>query len=233
MAEKKSTKKKPKKTKVYECLYHEHWYDDLGKGVLCHHPNLPNECICSQDCTYIYSQQMCPGYRKGPLLGSWAISKKEKDDAKKFKETIELRKRKSEEDLERKERGLFIQTGVSDKGHPLAFKIDTDDKDEILHILREKGYDEITILRTSNLCSAEILPIVPHGVKGTKIWVYPISPEFNEQYGPFEEVEKIDLKSFVSESADDEQDETFNVLRQIKGLSVKKLGNGKYRLKLS
>ena len=98
-------------------------------------------------------------------------------------------------------RGLFIQTGVSDKGHPLAFKIDSDDKDEILHILREKGYDEITILRTSNLCSAEIPPIVPHGVKDTKIWVYPISPEFNEQYGPFEEVETIDLtKLKVNES---------------------------------
>lgn len=121
---------------------------------------------------------------------------------------------------------------MSDKGHPLAFKIDSDDKDEILHILREKGYDEITILRTSNLCSAEISPIIPHGVKGTKIWVYPISPEFNEQYGPFEEVEKIDLRDFVSEAVD-EQDETLGVLKQIKGLSVKKLGNGKYRLKLS
>ena len=50
---------------------------------------------------------MCPGYRKGPLLGSWAISKKEKDDAKKFKETIELRKRKAAEELERKERELL------------------------------------------------------------------------------------------------------------------------------
>lgn len=128
--------------------------------------------------------------------------------------------------------GLFIQTGTSDNGYPLAFKIDSDDKDEILHILREKGYDEITILRTNNLCSAEIPPIIPHGVEGTKILGYPISPRFNEQYGPFEEVERIDLRDFVSEGVD-EHDETLGVLKQIKGLSVKKLGNGKYRLKLS
>ena len=128
--------------------------------------------------------------------------------------------------------GLFIQTGTSDKGYPLVFKIDSDDKDEILHILREKGYNEVTILRTSNLCSAEIPPIIPHGVEDTKIWVYQISPEFNKQYGPFEEVERIDLKGFVSE-ATDEHDETLRVLKQIKGLSAKKLGNGKYRLKLS
>lgn len=129
-------------------------------------------------------------------------------------------------------RGLFIQTGVSDKGHPLAFKIDSDDKDEILHILREKGYDEITILRTSNLCSAEIPPIIPYGVEDTKIWVYPISPRFDKQYGPFEEIERIDLKGFVSE-ATDEHDETLGVLKRIKGLDARKLGNGKYRLKLS
>ena len=90
MAErKKNTTKKPKKTKVYECLYHERWYDDLGKGVICHHPNLPNECICcGQDCTYIYSERECPGYKKGNLAGSWVISKAEKDDAKKFKENF-------------------------------------------------------------------------------------------------------------------------------------------------
>ena len=106
MAGKKTTKK-PKKTKVYECLYHERWYDDLGKGVLCHHPNLPNECICLQDAEYIFSQKMCPCYKKGNLVGTWVISKAEKDDAKKFKETIELRKRKAAEELERKEREML------------------------------------------------------------------------------------------------------------------------------
>ena len=105
MAEKKTTKKrKLKKTKVYECLYHDRWYDDLGKGVLCHHPQLPNECICSQDCEYMYSERMCPGYKKGNHVGTWVISKAEKDDAKKFKETIERRKKEAEEETERRER---------------------------------------------------------------------------------------------------------------------------------
>ena len=107
MAEKKSKKKVPKKTKVYECLYHERWYDDLGKGVICHHPNLPNECICSQDCTYIYSERECPCYKKGNLAGSWVISKAEKEDAKRFKETIALRQMQDAEETERRERALL------------------------------------------------------------------------------------------------------------------------------
>lgn len=97
-------KKKPKKTKVYECLYHERWYDDLGKGVLCYHPQLPNECMCSKECEYMYSERMCPGYKKGNHVGTWVISKAEKEDAKKFKETIERKKREAEEETERRER---------------------------------------------------------------------------------------------------------------------------------
>ena len=108
MAEKKKTTKKPKKkTKVYECLYHERWYDDLGKGCICHHPNLPNECICSQDCKYIYSERECPGYKKGNLAGSWVISNAEKEDAKKFKEKIASRQRQDEEEIERRERAML------------------------------------------------------------------------------------------------------------------------------
>ena len=107
MSEKKTKKKAPKKTKVYECLYHERWYDDLGKDVLCHHPQLPNECMCSKECEYMYSERMCPGYKKGNHVGTWVFSKAEKEDAKKFKETIELRKRKAAEELERKEREML------------------------------------------------------------------------------------------------------------------------------
>ena len=106
MAEKK-TKKKPKKTKVYECLFHERWYDDLGRGDFCHHPNLPNECICSKNCEYIYSERGCPGYKKGNLLGSWVISKNEKEDFKKFKETIAVQQRWSVEETERVERAML------------------------------------------------------------------------------------------------------------------------------
>ena len=106
MAENKKQKKK-KKTKVYECFYHERWYDDLGKGVICHHPNLPIECICSKDCEYIYSERMCPGYKKGNLVGSWVVSEDEKEDAKKFKETIALRRRQSDEETERAERAML------------------------------------------------------------------------------------------------------------------------------
>ena len=104
MAEKKSKKKAPKKTKVYECYYFERWYDDLGKGVLCHHPNLPNNCICLQDAEYISSQKMCPCYKKGVHIGTWKLTKGMKEDAKKFKETLERRKREAEEATERRER---------------------------------------------------------------------------------------------------------------------------------
>ena len=84
MAEKKSKKKAPKKTKVYECYHYEYEYDDLGKYCWCHNGKMPrNECNVVRK--GFYCQQFCPGYKKGKLRGSWVISNWEKKEAEEYK----------------------------------------------------------------------------------------------------------------------------------------------------
>ena len=98
MAEKKSKKKAPKKTKVYECYHYEFDYDDLGKYCWCHNRDIPcQECNVGKG---FYCQQFCPGYKKGNLKGSWVISDWEKDEAKKFKAKM-VNKAKEKEAEER------------------------------------------------------------------------------------------------------------------------------------
>ena len=84
--------KKPKKTKVYQCLFFEKWYDDLGRGFLCHHPRACGECLCKKLAKSIYSQQMCPHYKKGVHAGTWVVTKDMKADAKGFVEKLRNRR---------------------------------------------------------------------------------------------------------------------------------------------
>ena len=108
-------------------------------------------------------------------------------------------------------------------------KISKRDKDAVLSQLKKRGCKSVKVLKTDNLNSTRLRNISKSSIGKRN---YELDDDFDRKYGPFEEVETIDLKGFVSE-ATDEHDETLEVLKQIKGLSVKKLGNGKYRLKLS
>lgn len=108
-------------------------------------------------------------------------------------------------------------------------KISKRDKDAVLSQLKRRGCKSVKVLKTDNLNSTRLRNISKSSIGKRN---YELDDDFDRKYGPFEEVETIDLKGFVSE-ATDEHDETLEVLKQIKGLSVKKLGNGKYRLKLS
>lgn len=90
MSKKKTSDKKPRKTKVYQCAHYEFDCDDLGKFYWCHNPDIPySECTVGRG---FYCQRFCPGYKKGKIRGEWAISKWEKDEAKKFKEKYGLTK---------------------------------------------------------------------------------------------------------------------------------------------
>ena len=76
-----------KKTKVYECKHYEFDYDDLGKYNWCHNDSISSyECIVP--CRGFYSQQFCPGFKKGNLRGQWVISDWEKKEAADFKSQI-------------------------------------------------------------------------------------------------------------------------------------------------
>ena len=89
MAEKKSKKKAPKKTKVYACYHYESEYDDLGKYYWCHNQTIPcNECNAGRG---FYCQQFCPGFKKGNLQGSWVISDWEKKEAEEYKIVTSVR----------------------------------------------------------------------------------------------------------------------------------------------
>lgn len=98
MAEKKSKKKAPKKTKVYECYHYEYEYDDLGKYCWCHNGKMPrNECNVVRK--GFYCQQFCPGYKKGKLRGSWVIEDWEKKEAEEYKTKMvnEAKEKEAEE----------------------------------------------------------------------------------------------------------------------------------------
>ena len=95
MAEK--SKKKAKKTRVYECAHYEYDYDDLGKYCWCHNSDIPDrECNVGRG---FYCQQFCPGYKKGELKGSWVISDWEKEEVEEYRTRLvnEAKKREIEE----------------------------------------------------------------------------------------------------------------------------------------
>lgn len=128
------------------------------------------------------------------------------------------------------EEELFIQVGISDKGEPEIFKTLKKNKDKFLRKLKDMGCPEVKILQTKNPSSISIRPLTP----GSKLplSIYHLDNRFNEQFGPFEEIETIDLGKVVLES-DDENDEYLNTLRSIKGLGVRKIGKHLYELRLS
>lgn len=100
MAEKKSKKTEPKKTKVYECAHYDYEYDDLGKYCWCRNRKM-NKREC--DVRYKYCQRFCPGYKKGQFIGSWELS----SDEKMYEEEFKKKMVSEAVEREKKERALL------------------------------------------------------------------------------------------------------------------------------
>lgn len=105
------------------------------------------------------------------------------------------------------------------------------DKSVILNALEDKNYKSVRILKSDNPTSAEIPPCVFRSIK-SPISYYSFTDEFKEQFGPFDEIETIDLSSDkVDESVDDNNDEFLLHLRNIKGMRFAyKVGEDTYQI---
>lgn len=125
---------------------------------------------------------------------------------------------------------IFIQVGMSNDGTPEVFKIMKKNKDKFIEKLKGLGCKEVKILQTANPSSVTIRPISPSSK--SPFSVYHLDNRFNKQFGPFDELETIDLTKLMIES-DDEQDEYLKTLRSIKGLKSRKIGKHLYELTIS
>ena len=98
MSSKPTKPKTPRKTKVYECAYHEFECDDLGKYCWCRNPDIHSH-QCDTGRGY-YCQKFCPGFKRGRLRGEWEISDWERQEAREYKAKIK-REAKERETSER------------------------------------------------------------------------------------------------------------------------------------
>ena len=116
-------------------------------------------------------------------------------------------------------------------GGDKLFKGYVKDKEIILNALMDKKYKSVRILKSNNPTSAEIPPCRIRSVK-SPISYYSFTDEFNGQFGPFDEIETVDLSSDkVNESIEDANDEFLIHLRNIKGMKFAyKVGEDKYRI---
>lgn len=99
---KKKTMKKEKKTKIYECYHYEFDYDAVCQYFICHNIDIPGH-ECRVRGNSIYSQHVCPGYKKGNLRGEWVIADWEKKEAEAYKAKLD----KEATDHEAGERALY------------------------------------------------------------------------------------------------------------------------------
>ena len=105
------------------------------------------------------------------------------------------------------------------------------DKEIILNSLKGKNYKSVRILKSNNPTSAEIPPCIIRSVK-SPISYYPFTDEFKGQYGPFDEIETVDLSlNQMNESVDDIDDEFLAHLRNISGMRFAyKVDDDKYQI---
>lgn len=105
------------------------------------------------------------------------------------------------------------------------------DKEIILNSLKGKNYKSVRILKSNNPTSAEIPPCIIRSVK-SPISYYPFTDEFKGQYGPFDEIETVDLSlNKMNESMDDTDDEFLAHLRNISGMRFAyKVDDDKYQI---
>ena len=112
---------------------------------------------------------------------------------------------------------LFIQLGKTKKGIPQAIKILKSEKSRCLEFLKKMGIDEVTLLHTDNPLSIKVLPTTIKELESTSLTVHHINDDFNKMFGPFTEVETIDLNTLVLEDSDG-YDEEVERIRHQKGV---------------
>lgn len=113
---------------------------------------------------------------------------------------------------------IFIQVGTTSTGIPQIVKIRVSDKSRVFKFLRdEEGIESVTILDTKNPKSVKIFPIELTELEQSTFRVYHKTQKFNDMFGPFTEVETIDLSNLVSEGTDD-YDEEVEIIRHQKGV---------------
>lgn len=96
---------------------------------------------------------------------------------------------------------MFIKLGYNPVfGEVSMIKIALKDKDTVFSKLKRLGCKSIEILRTENLNAARLKNMEVTDIKEKS---YYINDEFNSKYGPFEEVDKVDLTTTtIDESYD-------------------------------
>ena len=123
---------------------------------------------------------------------------------------------------EKLEKSTFIVFGT----HPISgisslVKVDSEDKEDALMKFKQNGCKKVTIVKTKNLNSVrlKIMDISDIGE-----FQYNVTNEFDKRYGPFEEVETIDLTK-IAESTDKGK----NWMKST--MTVTKLPNGRLHIR--
>ena len=129
---------------------------------------------------------------------------------------------------------IFIQIGKTESDVSQLVKIHVNDKDRVLKFLRdEENVDEVVVLTTENPMSVKLVPLDIHELERETFKVYRMSDKFNKNFGPFNEVETIDLNGLVSEGTDD-YDEEVEVIRHQKGvIKAERVGKNAIRIVVS
>lgn len=124
---------------------------------------------------------------------------------------------------------IFIQVGTAKDGTPKVSKIVNDDKQKFVKVLTRLGLKKTTIYKSRNPLSVEI-PLLRSIKDTSRPASYYMDEEFLDEYGPFEEIETIDLgKTIVEDSSED--DVVLRNMKSVKGVVVaKKIGNNKYHI---
>ena len=107
---------------------------------------------------------------------------------------INIGKSEDDEDIKaRYENFMFIGLGRNPVfGTEILVKVAKTDKDKALQALKQKGCKSVKILNTNNLNSTRLPSQSIHDILQRKTLELDDN-EFNSKYGPFDEVETIDL----------------------------------------
>lgn len=100
--------------------------------------------------------------------------------------------------------------------HPLGWdnilKINYSDKEMVLSVLKEKQYTHVIEIKTENMNSTRLDNTIVD--RDRPLMTYQADKEFNDRYGPFEEVETIDLtKMTFNESGKSKLRSTMRIIK--------------------
>lgn len=120
-----------------------------------------------------------------------------------------------EKDEELDNPNVFIVFNKSDSASAKALRIDMEDKDKAIEMLRNSKVVDAFLVSTKNPCSEELDKWIP----GQTMVVSPFTKPFRKYYGPFRREELLDLSEPISESEEDELDKYMKIARTIKGVT--------------